>query len=154
HFQILKSNDGVNFAPIGNPVAAEGGPQTPKNYFFDDVELAVGGGTVYYKLKIINAKDEETVHDQTIMIELASPDKELKLVPNPVIGNSELHYYSLKNETVSIKVVNVEGKTMVKKSSLVNIGYNKITLESSTLAAGVYTIAIQNEKGVETIKLI
>ncbi|MDP9229950.1 MAG: PKD domain-containing protein, partial [Bacteroidota bacterium] len=68
----------------------------------------------------------------------------LQLSPNPVINNLHVVFYSNRNETVSIRIINTNG-TIIRNYTLnVIAGSNVWDFDVSGLSSGIYSLIIQS----------
>jgi hypothetical protein len=78
----------------------------------------------------------------------------LQLYPNPAKGTVKLEYNAASNNTVTIKVIDVTGKTSMMLNRSVITGKNTITANIGQLNSGLYFVQFINGNSVQTKKLI
>ena len=76
------------------------------------------------------------------------------MYPNPAKGTVKLEYNAGNNATVTIKVLDVTGKTSMIMNRAVIAGKNTITANVSSLTNGLYFVQFINGNEVQTKKLI
>lgn len=147
HFEILRSQDGINFSSIGS---VEGnGTSTELNsyqYWDDNIEE----GAYYYKLKQFDFDGGFSESDVRAVNIYAPFD--FIMFPNPSRGNSlcirlNENYHS----DVVLKIVDIYGHTYFEQNGLSN-GTN--ILFDNQLANGTYFISIYSNKQILTQKLL
>jgi hypothetical protein len=91
---------------------------------------------------------KETVPEQSLLT------GELIMYPNPAKGTVKLAYNAANNNTVTIKVIDVTGKTSLIMNRAVITGKNTITANVSNLTNGIYFVQFINGSSVQTKKLV
>ncbi len=70
----------------------------------------------------------------------------LSAAPNPFNSETKINFVSSANQTVTLNVMNVLGKTVFKKVISVKKGLNSIPFSKNDLKSGMYIYAIQNNR--------
>jgi hypothetical protein len=142
-FELQRSIDGVNFAPLGyvNSKANNGNSTQQLTYNFNDVRPLLSTG--YYRLKQID-KDGKFNYSSIVILR---SDKKGDLIvgnmyPNPVLNILNLSIESIKNTKVEIVVVNTLGMRVHQQTANLTSGINIQTMNISKLAAGLYHVQI------------
>jgi len=95
-------------------------------------------------------------YDQTTgVFERGFAINNLKVIPNPVISSTTLHYVLKSNMNVELKIFNLKGQqvfTLLNEYQLK--GEQTIVLNGSELPAGVYFCVLKTPQTVETKKII
>lgn len=81
-------------------------------------------------------------------------DFSVSIFPNPANNNLTLDLNSNKNSTVSVQILDINGRVYLASEISVNSGNTKTSLDISSLAAGVYFVAIDNGNVVTNKKLV
>jgi hypothetical protein len=77
------------------------------------------------------------------------------LVPNPSIGLSELYYTAVDRETISINVVDINGKVVRAYTTDIEAGLNKLSVDLQNSLGGTYIVQWKSNIGKSgTLKLI
>ncbi len=76
------------------------------------------------------------------------------LSPNPNNGNFVLNYTSSKEEKVSLKLVDIAGRTVYSSELLMNSGSHPIELSMPNLSKGVYIFELTSPKMKQTQKMV
>ena len=128
-FNILRSNDGVNFLSIGsvNSTAMNG---TGANYSFTD--NAPLKGTNYYRLEVKDLDGNKTYSDIK-SVQFAPTSASLSFYPNPVIDQMNVSLGQVSTKA-TLRISNalgqvVQTQTIIGSSTIVSV---------SKLGAGVY----------------
>lgn len=86
---------------------------------------------------------------------VASAPQYVSLYPNPAHQNFSMKFYTDKTTAVSIKVVDVVGKTTFAKPYTTKKGENDVTVDINGWTKGVYFVQIQSvNEEYETVKLV
>jgi hypothetical protein len=147
-FELQRSVDGVNFAPLGyvSSKADNGNSTHQLTYNFNDVRPLLSTG--YYRLKQID-KDGKFNYSSIVILR---SDKKGDLIvgnmyPNPVLNILNLSIESIKNTKVEIVVVNTLGMRVHQQTASLVTGVNIQTMNISKLAAGLYHVQIISSNG-------
>lgn len=77
------------------------------------------------------------------------------LVPNPSMGFSELYYTAADKETVSINVVDINGKIVRTYTTEVGAGPNKLPINIQNYQNGIYTVQWKSSTGANgTLRMV
>ncbi|MEI6487951.1 MAG: M4 family metallopeptidase [Bacteroidota bacterium] len=79
---------------------------------------------------------------------------DFELLPNPTDGKFELRFTKLGNESVSIKIINTLGQTMLKELRHLSSGRNSITFDLSDFSNGIYFVQINDSNNFTINKRI
>lgn len=137
YFSIQRSNDGSNFAEIGR-VKAAGKSATIKNYSFADA--APKKGNNYYRIKMVDLdnsgkySDIRNVRNDALLV--------FSLYPNPVSENLVLEWNAESAGKAAIIITDMSGRTFYNKESDVINGNNKVTIDATKFAKGIYNIKV------------
>ncbi|PZF72535.1 discoidin domain-containing protein [Taibaiella soli] len=74
--------------------------------------------------------------------------------PNPAPGNVQLHIEDAEDGEMNLRVVNLQGQTIINKTEILHAGSNSITLERGLLPAGIYIIKTTNGGNAATTKVV
>lgn len=86
---------------------------------------------------------------------IANAPQYVSLYPNPAHQNFSMKFFTEKAATVTIKVVDVVGKTTMLKTYAAKQGENDVTVDINGWTKGVYFVQIQSaNEEYETVKLI
>lgn len=153
HFSIERSVNGSLYEPIGN-VKARGNSNSTENYSFNDGR--VPSVTTYYRLKMIDI-DGKFIYSHVLVIRPLNENKAgLDLFPNPVSSSTTLFVRADNNGTAIIRVMNVQGATVMQLNNAVTKGENAISLKRpASMTPGMYSVqAVVNGKTYVTRMLV
>jgi hypothetical protein len=150
HFEVQKSTDGQNFRTIGS-VTARGNSSTKVNYSFTD--NSVEAGVSYYRLRQVDL-DAKAIFTRVVPIRNEGRGKAFFIWPNPVIDVMNITINQTRPESLNIRVVDMNGRTMrTNKVSTVR-GLNQVTLNLNGLQRGMYIIQVLGEETQLTQKIL
>ncbi|HEY6506102.1 MAG TPA: ELWxxDGT repeat protein [Chitinophagaceae bacterium] len=153
HFEIERSLDGRNFTKTGT-IAASGNSSAEKQYGYTDRNItSLNAPIVYYRLKMKDI-DSKFTYSKTIAINISSSETVVMLYPNPVIESATLMIAARKKESISYSIVDMSGRTLQQKNISINEGSNLLTIETNSLAAGVYTIILNGNETNSRVKFV
>jgi hypothetical protein len=144
-FEIEKSENALSWASFISIAAASKGSNeysVTDTKPFDKIN--------YYRIKQI---DNDGKYSCSAVVRVVTGNEQvlntIKISPNPVKNVTELELESDKEETKTIRVVNLVGKTMQIYNFKTTKGFNKLQLNNiEKLANGFYNIVVQNQAGV------
>ncbi|GIV28259.1 MAG: hypothetical protein KatS3mg027_2073 [Bacteroidia bacterium] len=151
-FEILRSNDGINFEKIGITKPNN----LPSKYHFEDITAPLGKIN-YYKIKSIENYGKES---ETRIISIDAEMNEvfvLSVFPNP--ASTEIYCtiesrLTTNNGKASVIAYDVYGNKVISKEINLLGGVNKYPVNIEELPGGVYVVEItinEKEKIVEKI---
>lgn len=140
HFEVERSNNGLQFAKIGN-VTAVGNSQTPQSYTF--VDEAPMQGFNYYRIQQV-AQDLSTQYSNIIVLENnASFENAFSVYPNPALDECFVQCNTSLETTVFIELYDLLGRQLIRRR--MDTPQNaRQQLLIGHLAAGVYCIKVKN----------
>ncbi len=80
--------------------------------------------------------------------------RQLSLYPNPAGEQCFVVFDAQKDGPATLCIINSQGKTIRNENILLQEGENHLSLETATLASGLYFVSLRNEQGVFTHKLM
>lgn len=155
HFVVERSNDNLEFLPIGNIKASVNSSVTVAYSFIDDQPRLKGIN--YYRIKQVD-NNENVNYSDLRSVTFESPDKAINLVnifPNPVTGK----YINLKlsdnvNRNLSVEIFDILGRKVLN-SIPVKTENGNFTIPVGSLMQGVYFLSVsQNNQLIENEKFI
>jgi hypothetical protein len=152
-FEIQRSTDGVNFAPIAfvNSLADNGYSSINLNYTYTDSK--VQAGKVFYRLKQVD-------YNQTAkMSEIISLYTELadNLAISRLVANSSKLAFVVNApaaQKLSFVVYDASGKVVASKNTAVTIGINSLEIDIANCPSGVYLLQIGGNSKFVTTRFI
>lgn len=149
-FEVERSKDGLNWKLLAN-VAANANGAAVNNYLLYDKNPE--NGISYYRLKLI-AADGSYQYSEVRLVEFRQLNAGMKIIPNPARTYASVAFTLDRNETVSIAVIDANGRRIIHKNVSLERGYNKVALDNvQTLAAGTYVVQVITSNGVMNEKI-
>lgn len=150
YFILERSQDGINFTKLGQ-VAGAGNSNKLQNYTFLDQQPLPG--TSYYRLKQVDT-NATFKYSKLVSVTRNNEVQLVQFYPNPAVANVAASFTAHEDEKAMVLVQDMKGRTV--KSVHVNIlkGVNKIDINLTDLASGVYIISIKSAKMEITHKIV
>jgi hypothetical protein len=150
HFNIQKSNDGVEFYTIKSIYsnAKNGNSQQPL------LDQKIKIGSTFYRIEQVDIDNKMSYSKSIELINYNSGG--ITIYPNPALNevNVVLNNINLDVKT-NIEITDIYGKVIEKVSAINNSNNNKLKINISSLTKGIYFIKIyQNGKEVLVNKLV
>lgn len=142
HFDVERSVDGVNFTKVGE-VAGFGttAQEHEYNYLDNNVNL-LHVSTLYYRLKQVDYNGDFTYSIiRNVYLNGATTDG-LKVWYNDAESKMSIIFNSKVSENITIKLVDMQGKTLSHKNVSVSTGINQFSVGTTDVAKGVYNLVI------------
>lgn len=142
-FVVERSINGVSYSPVGSR-AGTGTTNTSRNYTFDDDLSKVTSAFVYYRLRQVDI-DGRFTFSKVIAVKLSTNDavKISSVFPNPAKDYINIVLNAERNENITIRVFNTEGKQVRQYIKGLQTGANTINLDNiEGLGTGMYFIKI------------
>jgi hypothetical protein len=150
HFEVEKSTDGQNFRSIGR-VAAKGNSSRRVDYSFTDNNVETG--VSYYRLRQVDL-DAKAIFTRVVPIRNEGRGKAFFMWPNPVIDVLNITINQTKPETLSVRVVDMNGRTLRTNQVSTVRGLNQVTLNLNGLQRGMYIVQVLGEETKLTQKIL
>ncbi len=143
YFTIQKSYDNRQFSDIGKVYSA-GNSSVSKNYNFTDENPSYFEKPIYYRLVMVD-KDGSKEYSPIENVILKSTATFIKSIyPNPLKSGGTLYidFVSKENETVSIRLIDHNGKMIKSIQNPVLKGSNILNILLPLAAAGKYNLIV------------
>jgi hypothetical protein len=152
-FEIERSDNGIQFSKIGFVASTSSTENTvAMGYSFNDNKTFLG--TVYYRLKQID-KNGKQHYSSTISLQNNKSGIVVSLQSNPIKNNLILNISSTEEKQIALHVYNQLGALLIKQKASLNIGSNKVEINTSKLPNGsLFIKAITNNQLIQTIQAI
>jgi len=153
YFELLKSQDGLNFTAIAK-IDGAGNTNSKTDYAFLDRNGIAS--TSYYQLRTTDY-NSNVGHSRMIAVSNTAKVNSIKLnaiVPHPIDNEAMVHVLSSKVESAQLKLYDLKGNTLKQIESNLSIGNNTINLDVSALQAGIYILKIVSESGILSEKVV
>jgi hypothetical protein len=150
YFEVERSPDGIHFSSVNRQKASNA--PGPNHYSFADNRFL--SGVNYYRLKIV---EHSSIIKYSVVIRTVADDEKsvLKVVPNPVVGNFSLTYWSREKDRVVLQIRDITGRLLHTLKEDVNKGQNVIYMQNlPNWNSGIYFISVQNKNEIKQAKFI
>ncbi|MEO6314554.1 MAG: hypothetical protein ABIU63_09995 [Chitinophagaceae bacterium] len=141
YFELQSSLDGNHFSKLNTIPFVNG--QT--NYQYTD--WSIGEKKPYYRLLIAEQNGLRLYSKTIYAAQNAEQPVVIRLLPSVVTANAELLIESSADQKVQVKIQSSDGRLMHATKLLLLRGKNRLPLQLSGFAAGVYVISVTNSKG-------
>lgn len=141
-FVLERSIDGQNFFVL-DTLDGAGTSNTTKSYTYTDSYPVAGSN--YYRLKQTNYDGKfNYLHTVSVTSKKAKPALYMVSIgPNPYQNQFEVSFYSIDNNAVHLKLMDMEGKILFTKSIETAQGHNSYTYtDNQDLQPGIYLFSI------------
>jgi hypothetical protein len=136
-FEVLKSEDAINFTNIGW-VPGAGNSTVQNNYFYDDHEV-VPNKLYYYRLRQVDFNGHsELTYIVSAMITSEHVFVISDFMPNPANNTTSLVITSSDQRDVNVIFYNTLGQLISSSKLLIEKGNNRFNFDLSGFAAGTY----------------
>ncbi len=150
-FIVEKSTDGVLFVEIGELEGA-GDSQDINDYRF--LDLKTGEDEAYYRLKMVDAAEYESVTHTIFFNRIHSNNYVFKSMSSPI---TDAHFTLLLDSKVSGKlryrVLNQKEKVLISKARQVKAGENVVSINLSDFPMGSYKLETTLAEEIEEVNL-
>jgi hypothetical protein len=151
-FEVQRSSDGINYSSLGfvNSLAIGGNSQSQLKYSFIDANPT--GLKQYYRLKQFDIDGRSSLSN-ILLIQGEKPAafEIASVYPNPSRGQVTVLLNAPDNKAVTIRLIDLAGRTLQTKQINALAGNNSIPFDISNLAKGQYLISV-GEKSVKIVK--
>jgi len=142
-FEVLRSTDARNFQYIGF-VNATG---SNSSYIYDDYNVDKGV-TYYYRLKSVDNDGSTELSDVVSAALVKGTEIDVvSMSPNPTNDETVITINAIKENDVVLRSYNAIGQLMMNDVRTLNIGFNNLTVDTKSWAAGTYMIQISTNNG-------
>jgi hypothetical protein len=139
-FIIERSVDGRNFKEIGTMNVSSNNSISSSQYFFSDVNAAVGKN--FYRLHTVKLNRPAAY---TRVIEIDKTGKAaVSVMPNPVVDAFSVKFGQVTAANYNISLVSAEGKIVFSNNYSARTGDVKTIQRPNSLVTGVYYLLIRN----------
>ncbi len=153
HFTVERSTDASSFTKIAE-VAGVGNSSVIQSYSATDAHPPIG--TIYYRIKQTDIDGQASFSSMVETI-WDAPNFSMKVYPNPVSTTATVEILGDKNETGTLRVLDLGGRVVYQQSLSLQPGQTSVELNANTWPSGVYVVEVRNTSGskaASTAKLI
>ena len=147
---IERSNDGSLFSSVGTVIAKN---TDSSLYAYLDTK-SINAPVLYYRLVMVEA-DGNKVSSRVVSITLSDSPQLLLVGPNPFDDLLQVKVKSDTDKTVTIRLIDISGKTVHQQTTRLNSGMNTIQLNNlNRLMKGMYMLKVGDDNYSKTLKVI
>ncbi len=152
-FTVERSEDGINFNPIGSvPSKAPGGNSSvPLNYHL--LDPSAKNGVFYYRLKQTDLNGDYK-RSQIVSLDLTNDKASFGVHPNPTTHLSDITYYCYDSEVDYLNVYDHQGKLIMTREISSIKGKNSTPVDLSEQPSGIYFISLHANGKAYEVKLV
>jgi hypothetical protein len=146
-FEIMRSNNGINFNIIGT-VAAAGNSSSLTNYSFNDNSPNIGNSFYYINTIDIDGKSNKS---QVVMVQSSSLEN-FKLIANPITNyNLQYQVSGMSKGDYQLTIFTIDGKQIQQEKLQFSGGLQTFSIPlHSNLKPGIYVMRINNTDGLKS----
>jgi hypothetical protein len=134
---LERSADSRNFNTITTVVADAARCNQP----FDYTDVQPLAGMNYYRLKMVDVDGKVSYSGIVALLNATKGFDIISIAPNPVVtGNFKLNVTSAQASKMDITIIDMQGRTVSRQAVSLIAGFNSLTMNVGSLAAGTYTI--------------
>jgi hypothetical protein len=148
-FSVQRSEDGVRWSEVGT-VTAAGRSSGERSYSYLDKGAQ---GTSLYRIVEYDADGQPTI-SSIVRSACLGGRETVNLYPNPAASSSILSLTLQRSAAVSIRVVDARGALVEQREVVLPQGTSSLSLNTSSLSKGVYSVQVRYSGEVKTLKLI
>ena len=139
HFEVERSFDMNSFNTIGMVLDGFVNGANKSYQYKDNSNELQGRSIVYYRLKQFDI-DGKFTYSKVIAVRLqAKAGVVMQVSPNPFVESVNVRYTATESGIAQIRIMNMEGQTMLSKQATISKGYNNIQVaDLKGLATGMY----------------
>ena len=115
---------------------------------------SINAPVLYYRLVMVEA-DGNKVSSRVVSITLSDSPQLLLVGPNPFDDLLQVKVKSDTDKTVTIRLIDISGKTVHQQTTRLNSGMNTIQLNNlNRLMKGMYMLKVGDDNYSKTLKVI
>ncbi len=151
-FEIYRSVDNVHFS-LSQTIPSKAQTKELQNFTALDDISGVNTDVIFYRLKVIGAKEKQTVSN-IIPVKIAKINSSATIIPNPASDNATIKLYAATESNVVIHLIDNTGRTVMQQQQRVTKGNNLIWLNGlEKFGNGIYNVQIHINDNVVNSKL-
>ncbi|MGH1339063.1 MAG: T9SS type A sorting domain-containing protein [Aureispira sp.] len=134
HFEVLRSNDGINFEPLMEEAAT-------RNLEYQTIDHQALAGYNYYRLRLHHDDDSQTLSE--IKVVYYEVTRLLDIFPNPVSKEDlNIRLSAIEEVPLRLQWVNTLGQVVQEHQQTIQRGTNMFSVPTNNLAEGIYVLNI------------
>lgn len=139
---LQRSTNGVDFINV-KQIASVASSSTRTNGNYATAEAIATAGKLYYRL-LIKANDGSYTYSNVVLLTVNGKIG-MSIYPNPVKENLSLQIQNLKDEKVTVQIVDILGKVIKQQQVQLYIGANTTNINVAELGRGNYIVVVKGE---------
>lgn len=151
-FDVERSTDGRSFESIGF-VKAKGNSATEVAYQFIDAGAAASSANKFFYRLRLKDLDGKYVYSTVVSIVRGAAANIVRMYPNPARNQVTLSVFANADETLQWVMTDAGGRVVKSNRTGVRRGDNTISIDLSSLPAGLYQLSVKGAQLNETMKL-
>ena len=145
YFEIEASGNGRDYLNAGKLIAGSNSGETRHYSFRHTGNISQVN---YYRIRQVD-KDGSSSFSPVIKLTMASAEKvPVNIWPNPSYGLLSMKFHSSTKGSASVKLYDVSGRQVFTKPVVLDYGLNRISIDGSFLAPGVYLVEVPGISGI------
>jgi hypothetical protein len=148
HFDVLKSDDGINFSPVVTIPASTAETET-KEYSFTDINPFPGNN--YYRLAQYDIDGTKKL-SEIINIRNTADNTAISTYPNPV---KDQLYFTVKGDVKGViraRILDASGKLVKQINFEKNNNISNQYIQLPGLQAGIYVLELSQDNGWRSVR--
>ena len=151
YFEVERSFNGEDFETI-HRVKGMGNTTLETQYYVEDPNQMIGVN--YYRLKQFDFNGEFN-YSEVRSVNILSDEYDLiSVFPNPTTDMTEIVFNSYDKEGALLKIISPEGRVIVNTPIGTNPGGNRVNVDLSEKAKGIYIVSVTTKEKVYTTRLL
>ncbi|MES2559088.1 MAG: IPT/TIG domain-containing protein [Bacteroidota bacterium] len=156
-FEVERSLDGRSFEKVGEFVDGAGNSNVTIDYSLTDGQAfsVTNSAVLYYRLRQV---DFDGVESYSHVIKVAKEGDNmngLSAYPNPFASAYNVSFDAKQGGSVTIEMVDLQGKVVSEQTTLVSRGLNTVTMDNVLhLHAGIYFVKVTIDGESQIVKLV
>ncbi len=138
HFEVQRSNDGLNFTALGTVAG-----QAP----FTFTDQAPQAGYNYYRIKQYDI-DGNFTYSKTITIVVDKAQVSMLLYPSPAHDEVTLRFTASRPEKLMVELSDLSGRIVKKQAFIAGNSGNELKIDLRNLSSQAYLIRVVDNNGV------
>jgi hypothetical protein len=138
---VERSLDNAKWAEVGRLEGQQQSDGSKKYELADHQPLA----KAYYRLRSVDLDGSEEVSDAILLTRKGAGFGIEAAYPSPTSSALTVQFTALREETVTIRLVDLMGRTVLEQQFEAADGINEVPLQIAALQAGMYNVTIANE---------
>lgn len=156
-FEVERSVDGRSFEKVGEFVEGAGNSNVSIDYSLTDEQAfaATKSQVLYYRLKQMDFDGTETYSNTIKVAKEGDNVNALSAYPNPFTSNYNVSFDAKQEGTVTIEMVDLQGKIVNSQTTVISKGLNTVTIDNVLhLHAGIYFVKVMVDGDMQLVKLV